>query len=186
MRERAELYGGVLTAAARPPVPSASLIAAASSYSSAGWSGRRGGRCEAAEQVPPALGGARRSVTRRSLVVSITAAAGTLDFAATFGRPTDCHYLESGCKVHDELAGALRQLRRGTRPRKLESQTLDFKAPSRTPKVTFANLTDAAVCFANSAGGVIGPRHRRRSQTDFDIRVRASASASTSVPAAFQ
>jgi ATP-dependent DNA helicase RecG len=57
--------------------------------------------------------------------------------------------------VHDELAGTLRQLRRGTRPRKLESQTLDFKAPSRTPKETFANLTDAAVCFVNSAGGVI-------------------------------
>ncbi len=57
--------------------------------------------------------------------------------------------------MQDELVTALRQLRRGTRPRKLESQTLDFKAPSRSAKETFANLTDAAVCFANAAGGLI-------------------------------
>lgn len=57
--------------------------------------------------------------------------------------------------MQDELAVALRQLRRGTRAHKLESQTLDFKAPARTVKETFANLTDAAVCFANSAGGTI-------------------------------
>jgi ATP-dependent DNA helicase RecG len=87
--------------------------------------------------------------------VPITAAAGTLDFAAAFGSPTDCHYLKSGRKVQDELAGALHQLRRGTRLRKPERQALAFKAPSRSPKETFANLTDVAVCFANSAGGVI-------------------------------
>jgi ATP-dependent DNA helicase RecG len=39
--------------------------------------------------------------------------------------------------------------------RKLESHTLDFKAPARNAKDTFANLTDAAVCFANAAGGTI-------------------------------
>jgi hypothetical protein len=57
--------------------------------------------------------------------------------------------------VQDELAGALRQLRRGTMPRKLEREALDFKAPSLSPKETFADLTGAAVCFAHSAGGVI-------------------------------
>lgn len=57
--------------------------------------------------------------------------------------------------MQDELVTALRQFRRGTRARKLESQTLDFKAPSRTATETFANLTDAAVCFTNAAGGTI-------------------------------
>jgi ATP-dependent DNA helicase RecG len=57
--------------------------------------------------------------------------------------------------VQDEVDTALRQLRRGVRARKLESHTLDFKAPSRSPKDTFANLTEAAVCFANAAGGTI-------------------------------
>jgi ATP-dependent DNA helicase RecG len=57
--------------------------------------------------------------------------------------------------VQDEVVTALLQIRRGTRAKKLESHTLDFKAPSRSAKDTFANLTDAAVCFANTAGGTI-------------------------------
>lgn len=57
--------------------------------------------------------------------------------------------------MQDELAAVLRQLRRGTRAKKLESHILDFKAPSNSAKDTFANLTDAAVCFANAAGGTI-------------------------------
>ena len=52
------------------------------------------------------------------------------------------------------MDAALRQVRR-TSARKLESHTLDFKAPARNAKDTFANLTDAAVCFANAAGGTI-------------------------------
>ena len=52
------------------------------------------------------------------------------------------------------MDAALRQVRR-TSARRLESHTLDFKAPARNAKDTFANLTDAAVCFANAAGGTI-------------------------------
>lgn len=55
----------------------------------------------------------------------------------------------------DELDRALRRLRRGTAARKLETSTLEFKASSRTPRETFTNLADAAVCFANATGGVI-------------------------------
>lgn len=55
----------------------------------------------------------------------------------------------------DEVVVALRRIRAGSRAHKSESSTLDFKAPSRKPRETLANLTDAAVCFANAAGGTI-------------------------------
>ncbi len=55
----------------------------------------------------------------------------------------------------DEVDAALHQLRRGTRAHKLEGHALDFKAASRTPRETFTNLAEAAVCFANAAGGTI-------------------------------
>ncbi len=55
----------------------------------------------------------------------------------------------------DEISAALRKIRAGTAARKVESVTLDFKAPSAKTKDTLANLADAAVCFANSVGGTI-------------------------------
>lgn len=55
----------------------------------------------------------------------------------------------------DELAHVLQRLGKGTVARKLESPTPDFKVPSTSPKATFVNVTEAAVCFANSAGGTI-------------------------------
>ncbi|MGH3903381.1 MAG: ATP-binding protein [Pseudonocardiaceae bacterium] len=55
----------------------------------------------------------------------------------------------------DEISRALHRLRKGTAARKLESPTLDFKAPSSSPKATFINIAEAAVCFANSVGGTI-------------------------------
>jgi ATP-dependent DNA helicase RecG len=57
--------------------------------------------------------------------------------------------------VADEISHALQRLRKGTVARKLESPTLDFKAPSSSPKATFINITEAAVCFANAVGGTI-------------------------------
>jgi ATP-dependent DNA helicase RecG len=57
--------------------------------------------------------------------------------------------------MQEQVEVALRRLTRGTTARKLESHTLDFKAPSHAAKDTFANLTDAAVCFANGAGGTV-------------------------------
>lgn len=51
---------------------------------------------------------------------------------------------------------------RGTSPHKLEGERLDFKLPSATVKGTISDLTEAAVCFANAAGGtiVVGVRDR--------------------------
>lgn len=57
--------------------------------------------------------------------------------------------------MDDELDRALARIRQGTSPHKLESATLDFKAESRSLKETFANLAEAASCFANGVGGVI-------------------------------
>ncbi|WP_170918080.1 MULTISPECIES: ATP-binding protein [unclassified Pseudonocardia] len=50
---------------------------------------------------------------------------------------------------------ALRRVRSGTAARKLETAGLDFKMPSAKVKDTLANLAEAAVCFANAAGGTI-------------------------------
>jgi ATP-dependent DNA helicase RecG len=57
--------------------------------------------------------------------------------------------------VPDEVDAALRRIRSGTAARKVESVTLDFKTPSPKLKDTLTNLADAAVCFANAAGGTI-------------------------------
>lgn len=57
--------------------------------------------------------------------------------------------------MEEEVERAFLRIKQGTSPHKLETGTLDFKAVGRTPKDTFVNLADAAVCFANSAGGVI-------------------------------
>lgn len=60
----------------------------------------------------------------------------------------------------DELEALLRPIVRGTSAAKLESAVVDFKTESASPKQTFADLTDAAVCFANASGGhiVVGVR----------------------------
>jgi ATP-dependent DNA helicase RecG len=55
---------------------------------------------------------------------------------------------------HD-LAGVLARIQRGTSARKLESQALDFKVSGKSDKDTYATLAQAAVCFANAAGGTI-------------------------------
>ena len=53
------------------------------------------------------------------------------------------------------LERALSAVRRGTSPRKLESQTLDFKTASSSARETLANLAEAAVCLANSIDGTL-------------------------------
>jgi ATP-dependent DNA helicase RecG len=60
----------------------------------------------------------------------------------------------------DELDALLRPILRGTSAAKLESAVLEFKTDSASPKLTFADLTDAAVCFANASGGqvIVGVR----------------------------
>lgn len=55
----------------------------------------------------------------------------------------------------DDVDTALRRVRSGTAARKLETAGLDFKMPSAKVKDTLANLAEAAVCFANAAGGTI-------------------------------
>jgi len=57
--------------------------------------------------------------------------------------------------VVDEVSLALKRLRKGTAARKLESPTLDFKAPSPSPRATFTNVAEAVVCFANATGGTV-------------------------------
>ena len=54
-----------------------------------------------------------------------------------------------------DLEAALRRIRDGVAARKVESSVLDFKTPSAKLKDTLANLADAAVCFANAAGGTV-------------------------------
>lgn len=50
----------------------------------------------------------------------------------------------------------LRSIERGrTSAAKQESTTLDFKTEKRSPKETFQDLAEAAVCFANAMGGSI-------------------------------
>jgi ATP-dependent DNA helicase RecG len=48
-----------------------------------------------------------------------------------------------------------RQVARGTSAAKLESLTIDFKTESPSSKQTAVDLAEAAVCFANSSGGVV-------------------------------
>lgn len=55
----------------------------------------------------------------------------------------------------DEVTRALQRLRKGTAARKLETPTLDFKAPSSSVRTTFTNVADAVVCFANASGGTV-------------------------------
>jgi ATP-dependent DNA helicase RecG len=57
--------------------------------------------------------------------------------------------------VSGELEAALRRIRAGVAARKIESSILDVKTPSAKLKDTLANLADAAVCFANAAGGTV-------------------------------
>lgn len=54
------------------------------------------------------------------------------------------------------LREVLRDIERGvTSPSKAESAVLDFKTEKPTPKETFQDLAEAAVCFANALGGTI-------------------------------
>lgn len=77
------------------------------------------------------------------------------NFGASFSVAPAGQSTKRGDKVADEVTRALQRLRKGTAARKLESSTLDFKTPSGGAKATFANVTEAVVCFANAAGGVV-------------------------------
>jgi ATP-dependent DNA helicase RecG len=73
-----------------------------------------------------------------------------------FAEPPVRYLVKRSAKVSlDELDVALRRIRSGVVTRKIESSTLDFEVPSARLKDTLANLADAAVCFANAAGGTV-------------------------------
>jgi len=55
----------------------------------------------------------------------------------------------------DEAQAALAAIQRGATPRDLESQTLEFKEQGRSSGDALKVVADAALCFANSAGGVV-------------------------------
>ena len=55
----------------------------------------------------------------------------------------------------NEVEAALQAVLKGARAADVESQTLDFKQEAGTPKETNQKLAQAAVCFANAAGGTI-------------------------------
>lgn len=57
--------------------------------------------------------------------------------------------------IDAELLRTLTALAGGRRATDLESPSLDFKEDSPTEKETFNSLRDAAICFANSLGGVV-------------------------------
>jgi ATP-dependent DNA helicase RecG len=55
-----------------------------------------------------------------------------------------------------DVRAGLTQILRGSRSAaSLESQTLDFKADKPTERESYQDLAEAAVCFANSTGGLI-------------------------------
>ncbi len=62
-----------------------------------------------------------------------------------------------------DVARILAELDRGRTPAELESQTLEFKQDKRLPEETERDIAEAAVCFANGAGGtiVLGVADRR-------------------------
>jgi len=54
-----------------------------------------------------------------------------------------------------ELLTALAAVHAGRIARDLESTTLDFKVDGKNDDATIKSLVDAALCFANAAGGVV-------------------------------
>lgn len=60
----------------------------------------------------------------------------------------------------EQIERTVRQVQKGVSATTLVGLRLDFKLDSATAKETFVNLAEAAVCFANSAGGqlVVGIR----------------------------
>ena len=54
-----------------------------------------------------------------------------------------------------EVEAALQAVMNGKRATDVESATLDFKQEARTPRETGQKLAQAAVCFANAAGGTV-------------------------------
>ena len=55
----------------------------------------------------------------------------------------------------DEALAALAAIQAGATPRDFESQTLEFKEQGRSEGDTLKVIADAALCFANSSGGVV-------------------------------
>jgi ATP-dependent DNA helicase RecG len=55
----------------------------------------------------------------------------------------------------DEATAALREILAGRLPQQLESTTLDFKEQSRSEGDSLRTIADAALCFANSSGGIL-------------------------------
>ncbi len=55
----------------------------------------------------------------------------------------------------DEASAALEEIFGGKTPQDLESETLDFKEQARGDSETLKTVADAALCFANSSGGVV-------------------------------
>lgn len=56
----------------------------------------------------------------------------------------------------DEFSAVLRRIRSGTAARKVESATIEFKAPSAKVKDTLVNLADSALPVGSVV--VVGPR----------------------------
>lgn len=55
----------------------------------------------------------------------------------------------------DEATAALVRIRGGSAAADLESETLDFKENRASTAETERLLAEAAICFANSAGGTV-------------------------------
>lgn len=80
-----------------------------------------------------------------------------------------------------ELGRILSQLGAGQPAAEFESQTLDFKRCAESDKKTLNDLTDAAVCFANSNGGtiVLGVDDKATSRSNALLGVEPSLSIET-------
>src|SRR4030042_1306645 len=55
----------------------------------------------------------------------------------------------------EEASAALEAIAAGKAPQEVESATLDFKEQGRSEGDTLKLIADAALCFANSSGGVV-------------------------------
>ena len=55
----------------------------------------------------------------------------------------------------EEATAALEAIAAGKAPQEVESATLDFKEQGRSEGDTLKTIAEAALCFANSSGGVV-------------------------------
>ena len=79
----------------------------------------------------------------------------------------------------EEATAALGAIAAGKTPQEVESATLDFKEQGRSEGDTLKTIADAALCFANSSGGVVVVGVvcvRARARSGRRVRSRAAVS----------